>query len=47
MYFATAAPLVEFKDVQKVFPTLYLRKSFAIGNVKRQNLFIPVASVHY
>lgn len=47
MYFATAAPLVEFKDVQKVFPTLYLRKGFVIGNVKRQNLFIPVTSVHY
>lgn len=47
MYFATAAPLVEFKDVQKEFPTLYLRNSFVIGNVKRQNLFIPMASVHY
>lgn len=47
MSFATAAPLVEFKDVQKVFPTLYLRKSFVIGNEERQNLFIPVASVHY
>lgn len=35
MYFATA-PLVKFKDVQKVFPTwlLYLKKSFVIDFYK-------------
>lgn len=42
VYFATA-PLVEFKDIQRCC----LRKSFVIGNLIRQSLFVPMNSVHF